>query len=337
MKTKKLWNVILRCFGISVESSLIEKQQIAIFLISEFSIIFISAYVLFLSESVNKGLFFYASNLFFIILPIALLGLYWKKFVTLNQALFWNILLIQADVSIKMIHLAYEPVNVALAHSIILINMTLLLLCFFVAYLSQIRNLNMVIFILSIGSYVAAAWIAKSAILITLTPIFLIIFIIVAFLTTFIGRMTEQVAKLNSELKTENEEISEQLKLNKKQLDSLMSLAREKPMNRQQISEVLELVGEKAEKNIRNKMRYLMEQEKIDYLRLNEKLPELTRSEIEICDLILRGYKLLEICYELNKTETNISSQRSHIRAKLGLAPKDNLRDALRKRTMENK
>lgn len=107
-------------------------------------------------------------------------------------------------------------------------------------------------------------------------------------------------------------------------------------MSKQQISEVLELVGEKAEKNIRKKVRYLMEQEQIDYTRLSEKLPELTRSEIEICDLILKGCKLLEICYKLNKTETNISSQRSHIRTKLGLSPKENLKDVLRKKMMQD-
>lgn len=334
MKTRQLWSFILRCFGISATNSLIEKQQVVIFLFSEFGIVFISTYVLLLSESVHKSFFFYASNISFITLPILLLALYWKRLITLKQALFWNILLIQADVSIKMIHLAYEPINISLAHSVILINMTLLLLCFFIAYLSQIRNLTLVIFILSIGSYVATALIAKSNLLLSLTPIFLTIFILVALLTEFIGRMTQQVSKSNTELKIENEEISGKLKLNKKQLDALMSLAREKPMNKQQISEVMDLVGEKAEKNIRKKVRYLMEQEQIDYLQLSEKLPELARSEIEICDLILRGYKLLEICYELDKTETNISSQRSHIRTKLGLSPKDNLRDALRKRVM---
>jgi DNA-binding CsgD family transcriptional regulator len=336
MKAEKIERFILRPFGILDENSLIERQQIAVFIVCEFGIMFISAYVLLLSESVNKDGFFYASNLFFIILPTVLLVLYWKKVVTLKQALFCNILLIQADVTIKMIHLAYAPLSAPLAHSFILINMTLLLLCFFVAHLSQIRNLNLVIFACSIGSYVASAKLAQSDLLLTLIPVFLTIFILVAFLTYFIGRMTEQVTKVNLELKTENEEISEQLKLNKKQLDALMSLAKEKTMSKQQISEVLELVGEKAEKNIRKKVRYLMEQEQIDYTRLSEKLPELTRSEIEICDLILKGCKLLEICYKLNKTETNISSQRSHIRTKLGLSPKENLKDVLRKKMMQD-
>lgn len=336
MKAGEIRRFILCRFGISEENSLIEKQQIAIFIVCEFGIMFISAYVLLFSESVNKGVFFYASNLFFIISPALLLVLYGKKRIPLRHALFANIFFIQTDVSVKMIHLAYASVNAPLAHSIILVNMTLLLLCFFVAYLSEIRNLNMIILLLSISSYVVAAWIAKSGLLLMLTPVFLIIFILVAFLTAFMGRMTKQVAQVNSELKIENEEITEQLKLNKKQLDALMSMAKEKPMSKQQISEVLELLGDKAEKNIRKKVRYLMEQEQIDYARLSEKLPELAPSEIEICDLILKGYKLLEICYELNKTETNISSQRSHIRTKLGLSPKDNLRDVLHKRMIQD-
>ena len=39
-----------------------------------------------------------------------------------------------------------------------------------------------------------------------------------------------------------------------------------------------------------------------------------------------------EICTLLNKTQTNISAHRGHIRKKLGLNPEDNLRDVLTER-----
>lgn len=60
--------------------------------------------------------------------------------------------------------------------------------------------------------------------------------------------------------------------------------------------------------------------------------PELTPSEHEVCMLIVQGKKQSEICTLLNKTQTNISAHRGHIRKKLGLNPEDNLRDVLTER-----
>lgn len=53
---------------------------------------------------------------------------------------------------------------------------------------------------------------------------------------------------------------------------------------------------------------------------------ELTNSERVICQMVLEGKMLKEICIELNKSESNITSQRSHIRKKLKMDRKDDLR-----------
>lgn len=55
----------------------------------------------------------------------------------------------------------------------------------------------------------------------------------------------------------------------------------------------------------------------------------LTFSEKEICKLILQGRTLKEICAELNKSESNITSQRCHIRKKLNMDRRDDLRRTL--------
>ena len=55
----------------------------------------------------------------------------------------------------------------------------------------------------------------------------------------------------------------------------------------------------------------------------------LTFSEKEICKLILQGHTLKEICAKLNKSESNITSQRCHIRKKLNMDRRDDLRRTL--------
>ena len=62
---------------------------------------------------------------------------------------------------------------------------------------------------------------------------------------------------------------------------------------------------------------------------------DLTNSEKQICQMVLEGKMLKEICIELNKSESNITSQRSHIRKKLNKDRKDDLKRELEKRFYE--
>ena len=62
---------------------------------------------------------------------------------------------------------------------------------------------------------------------------------------------------------------------------------------------------------------------------------DLTNSERVICQMVLEGKMLKEICIELNKSESNSTSQRSHIRKKLNMDRKDDLRRELEKRFYE--
>ena len=62
---------------------------------------------------------------------------------------------------------------------------------------------------------------------------------------------------------------------------------------------------------------------------------DLTNSEKQISQMVLEGKMLKEICIELNKSESNITSQRSHIRKKLNMDRKDDLKRELEKRFYE--
>ncbi len=64
--------------------------------------------------------------------------------------------------------------------------------------------------------------------------------------------------------------------------------------------------------------------------------PELTKSEVEICKLIVQGLTLGEICEKTGKTESNITSQRTHIRKKLHMEKQENLKEKLIKLVMKN-
>lgn len=76
---------------------------------------------------------------------------------------------------------------------------------------------------------------------------------------------------------------------------------------------------------IKNVERYIFD-DKAKKAALLTACPQLTESEFEICWLIVQGKSLKEMCAMLKKNESNITSQRSHIRRKLGLQRKDSLK-----------
>ncbi|MEG1621837.1 MAG: hypothetical protein RR330_00540 [Alistipes sp.] len=312
-------------------NNIIERQRLAIFLLSELGMVLIGIAATFLYKDV-KGPYFYINNSAFILLPIVLFLLYDKRVLSLSQALFWHLILYQAVASSKMIYAALTATNPQLADGIIILDMTLLLSCFLIAYLSCLRYINIVIVVASIATYILVMCLLDSQILNNLLPVFCIMFVLYGLFASTMIRITTKMFNENKELKITQSDLTSRLAQNKKHLEALMLLTNSQTLSQQQMTDLLVIVGNKAEQNLRKKMRYFIEQEQIDYNKLTERLPELAHSEIEICTLILKGMKLMEVCRELNKTETNISSQRSHIRTKLGLKKDEDLYQFLRER-----
>lgn len=78
-----------------------------------------------------------------------------------------------------------------------------------------------------------------------------------------------------------------------------------------------------------------LDEEVLEDLAYSRICPTLTASERAICKLILQGKTLKEICDTLGKTESNVTSQRAHIRRKLNMTRQDELRSVLRRKVLE--
>ena len=94
-------------------------------------------------------------------------------------------------------------------------------------------------------------------------------------------------------------------------------------------------LSQEQQKNIVTRAAELLESRELDRFAWDKVCAELTNSEKQICHMILEGKSLKEICIELNKSESNITSQRSHIRKKLNMDRRDDLRRELEKRFYE--
>lgn len=115
----------------------------------------------------------------------------------------------------------------------------------------------------------------------------------------------------------------------RKALDMLANL---RDMDYDKAGNLYERLSPQLRQRIVNHATQRLKQEEVERLAWDMLCADLTKSEKEICKLILEGNSLKEICQQLGKSESNITSQRCHIRKKLNMSRKDDLRD-----TLENK
>ncbi|MDR2890540.1 MAG: hypothetical protein LBV18_02910 [Alistipes sp.] len=213
--------------------------------------------------------------------------------------------------------------NIILGYMVIAgLNLSLMLM-------SYIPKLPFLLTILTVIVYGICCISTRDTILIGVFPIFSSCFLVSALLGHKMDRNVRNMEKEKSLLKENEQKVLSLFDLDRGQLMAYVALAKEKKLSVEQTGELLNVIGQKAQENIRKNVAYYYSQQSIDYTALESRLPTLSPSEIAICDLIVKDKKLKEMSKILEKSVSNISSQRSHIRKKLNLRPSDSLRDAL--------
>lgn len=120
--------------------------------------------------------------------------------------------------------------------------------------------------------------------------------------------------------------------VNQEEKRALEMLANLRDMDYDKAGMLIERLNPDLRQRIVNHATERLRKEEIERLAWDMVCADLTRSEKEICKLIIKDKSLKEICNLLGKSESNITSQRCHIRKKLNMGRKDDL-----KRTLEMK
>lgn len=166
-----------------------------------------------------------------------------------------------------------------------------------------------------------------------------LLLIIITFVMSFFcsERLVANATLLNSEnvkFKREEQELHFLFRMKREQMRSYIFLGRKTYPSSIVEKLVNDLDPETARNLIINMHAYTTEAKSV-LRRLRKNLPELTPSERDICLLIILGKKQGEICRLLNKSKSNINTQRVNIRKKLMLKPEENLYESL-KRAVES-
>lgn len=310
------------------EKGLIGRQRLAVYIYSTL-IVAIGIPLNLLGWTGPENGFYTALNTAHLIVAVSLFAGYCLRRIPLTWALGTLIVATHLEIAGEMLFSAFHPSDYRMM--LIVANMILATVTVMLALVAYMRYLPYIACALMMGTYIACACITQSPSLWNFSLLFVLIFSIVALLGERLVKNIHILYRENEILRQEEYAIMELLELDKKQMMAFAELSKGEADD-VRTTELMDMIGKDARRNLYASARRQIRQEQTRMDAVKRQFPELTHSEQEICRLILQGKKLSEMCDMLHKTRGNITSQRAHIREKLGLDRKDDLKSALQKR-----
>lgn len=308
------------------------RQRLALLLFCYLPVTVLGILAIFLGVTGPTAPFFNYTHGGFLLAGSIMLFLFYSRKISTTTCLAAFTLIGQATLSVEMIYLATSPTEYHLM--VIVADTVLLALNTMVSMAALLERNTLLLGVASIATYIACTVISGNGILQNFVVLFVISFAIVGVVGLLVARSTHSMEEENRELKKGEAELLAILRMRKEEVTAYIALATRK-YSHDGTRALLESLDKKARHNILTNVEEYIRTRNTELDRLEEVFPELTPSEREICRLVLQGKKLGEICTILNKTETNINSQRANVRRKMGLRPGDNLLKKLQERLGE--
>lgn len=277
--------------------------------------------------------FFTASNIVFLVVVVSSFAAYLLGKIGVVKGITFLAVATQVFIGMDILYSAFVP-TLKDNTMVILINMLILAGNMFFSLAAYQARLTRWLVGIALGVYLVCVIVTGNESLRNYFFMMLLILLFISVLSLGIARNGEYLVNANKILQREEEELLQVLRINKKQIKAYVALAKERH-NVKLTEHLLDLLGEASQKNVIDNVLQYIQTRELSKQNLERVFPELSSSEREICYLILQNKKLSEIGILLNKTESNITTQRGNIRKKLGMNPSDNLQKVLEKRIRE--
>lgn len=315
------------------ETSVMEKHRMIMLLFCYIPICVLDIIANLVGISGPPSVFFNYTHALFLLLFAISLFLFFTSKITVSTCLSLCTLVCQMIISVEMIYCAY---NSSEYHLMLIVANTVLLSINMMFSMSAFMKINtMILGIMTIGVYVACMLITGDTSLQSFLIVFVISFLFIAVIGLLMAKVSYMVEKENKQLKKDEAEVLNILRLKKEEVKAYISLATEKYSN-DGTQVLLERLDKKTRYNLLANVEAYMKSRETELKIIESSFPDFTPSERDICRLILQNKKLGEICTILGKTETNINSQRANMRKKLGLQSSENLLEKLQQRLNQN-
>ena len=218
---------------------------------------------------------------------------------------------------------------------LLLVGHTVVLLgCLLFAILAHFRVLIYVISGLSIATYTFCCVKVDGQELYEFYLNVILVFLGIVWMGVRLIRIFAQAADVNHLLNSARQESISLFEMDKAEIGGLMQLVGKKELSVGQTEKLIDLMSRSGKIWEDYIVRWYEQVQSYKDL-MGRVFPMLSPGQREICHLIIQGHKLAEVCRILQKSESNVTAQRTYIRSKLGVQKGEVLREALLKRLFE--
>lgn len=255
------------------------------------------------------------------------LSLYLTRRLTLSKAFSLVALVAQCTIAVRFFYFATVRPDYFL--QLILINQITSLLAIFFLVMSFVRFTPFVVSIISVTSYGCIASYLHEPALWQLFGFFLFVQFFLCVLGELLQHNVMSVSKENTDLHHRETALMHAVRLNKREIEAYLRMSSNDHPSPEDTDRLFSMLKPKSQRNLVNAVRLHLKNHLMDDCDLGHHFPCLTKSETDVCRLILAGKKRGEISLLLDKTENNIDVTRNHIRRKLNVPQKEDLRQHL--------
>lgn len=306
------------------EQSAMRRQRLIVLLYA--SCILEGVIPIIMMTSAGEHPFLIWSNLVLWTLNAVMMALYLLRKLSLDATMNTLATLIQTEIAAEIIYCSTIPS--AYASALLMENLFLAVVVVLLAGMAYLHYMPHILSIIALSAYCYSMVAMNNTFMQEFCPAFFFVFYVICLSSNRIYECTSKLESENSDLHEDEQEIQWLLRMDKKQVKAFVALSKSEA-GHTDTGELLDMVGERAKRNIIEAVSAHQKQKEMTLDRLQQAFPSLTLSEIEICSMILQDKRQSDICLMLNKSASNINSQRSHIRKKLGLTPDDDLKETL--------
>lgn len=142
-------------------------------------------------------------------------------------------------------------------------------------------------------------------------------------------RNVKSVSDENKNLHHWESALMHAVRLNRREIEGYLRMSNNSNPTPDNVDRLFSMFTPKSQRNIINAVRLYLTSHLCENSKLNELFTDLTKSERDVCNLILQGKKRGEISQLLGKSEKNIDVVRAHIRRKLDVPAGEDLQEFL--------
>ena len=261
------------------------------------------------------------------------LSLYIKQQLTLSKAFSLTVLVAQCVIVTRFFYFATVRPDHFL--QLILVNQIVSLLAVFFLVLSFVRFTPFIVSAISVIGYGCVSAYLQEPSLWCLFGFFFFVQFFLCAMGELLRHNVMSVSKENTDLHHRETALMHAVRLNEREIEAYLRMSSNDHPSPKDIDRLFSMIKPKSQRNLVNAVRLHLKNHLTDDCALARLFPSLTKSETDVCRLILAGKKRSEIALLLDKTENNVDVTRNHIRKKLNVPSNRDLKEFLEERVLD--